>query len=470
MNDNYYNFCRICLKCDNVKLSNTFLIMEFIRQILGLNDIPEEVHLCLWCRAAIKRTTTLISIARKSQKLLLEHNEIHKDLQKNLKGVYEFNHFCNTPVNIIPNETNTIDNNCSKINSNQGECLVTLDNLKIEPDDYGTDFSEETETIQHQQEENVNNLCTDNRENEMKLKKKLSGKNKQCVYDEMQYDVEYLNLEQQIMDMEQKRKTEKYSRMEFKCYSCGIGFLTDDVYKEHELKHKEAAGPHKCKICDLRFKSQHVLSQHSLAHRRKFTCRICKNTYKRWYHCIAHRYKCGSAIEYVACETCHKIFSDRHSYKIHAKRVHNNEKKYHCNECDHKFTSKQRLTIHMRTHTGLKLFACKQCSKKFTTNSSLISHRSTHIETKKFYCVECDTRYKTKKGLRRHLAEAVRHAVTEDTVFYCPDCNKTFPTKKQLYGHINSRHTKSFKCDLCSKIFSTNTNLRKHKRCVHSTF
>ena len=47
------------------------------------------------------------------------------------------------------------------------------------------------------------------------------------------------------------------------------------------------------------------------------------------------------------------------------------EKPYHCESCDKRFTRSADLKRHKRTHTGEKPYECEFCQKRFAQSSTL---------------------------------------------------------------------------------------------------
>lgn len=83
-------------------------------------------------------------------------------------------------------------------------------------------------------EEAISNLEQVVIENETAIKKR----NKiQFDFKELKFEVEYLNLEEQMKEVELKKL--KYKEFKFQCDKCGVGFLTNDVFEEHKVRHSE---------------------------------------------------------------------------------------------------------------------------------------------------------------------------------------------------------------------------------------
>jgi KRAB domain-containing zinc finger protein len=56
-------------------------------------------------------------------------------------------------------------------------------------------------------------------------------------------------------------------------------------------------------------------------------------------------------------------------------RIHTGKKPYKCLICQHTFTVKSSLTVHIKIHMGEKPYKCIVCQRIFTTNSNLTSHK-----------------------------------------------------------------------------------------------
>nr|XP_049695835.1 zinc finger protein 90 isoform X1 [Helicoverpa armigera] len=418
--------CRICLATDDkVPVSDATCYIEPLIQVLPLKNMNGKFLLCIWCTSALKKALAVVTMLLESEKKLHDKNSIEVSSQH--ESLFNLNIVHNSHIDIPP--------------------------LKIEDKNI-------TEELDHTENEIKNeDLIIEDIiiKGERKNRKEFEFKN-------LNFEVEYLNLEQQMKEVELKKL--KYKEFEFQCDLCGIGYLTSDVFDEHRIRHSEVAGPNKCTICCLHFKSQDVLSQHMLAHKRRFKCMLCNHVFKRWSHCTSHRYKCGGTVQPVACEVCAKIFSNEHSLKIHMK-VHKAERKYCCDQCDRKFATKQRLTVHMRSHSGVLPFSCAQCARSFATKCNLRAHASVHEMCTQHYCVECHTHYKTNKSLKRHFRESVKHALGSD-MYSCKECTKKFPNETALSKHVNTRHGTEYRCTHCDKTFSNNSNLNKHIKCIHA--
>jgi KRAB domain-containing zinc finger protein len=124
----------------------------------------------------------------------------------------------------------------------------------------------------------------------------------------------------------------------------------------------------------------------------------------------------------------------------HIKQVHENaeKKKFHCLECDKKFSCKSKLKIHVSAvHQNSKPFACDICNMKFTQKGGLMNHeKEIHAKTK-----------------------------TE-----CPKCKKSFGNPRSVYLHDRTVHLglKPYKCQDCQKKFGLQFNLKKHLKTKHN--
>ena len=90
--------------------------------------------------------------------------------------------------------------------------------------------------------------------------------------------------------------------------------------------------------------------------------------------------------------------------------------------------------------------------------------RARHTEEKPFECDVCHKLFSSQSNLRGHWS-----IHKEDRPFLCFICGQAFKAKSNLQKHI-MRHLgdKRFTCTTCGKQFVTSTDLRRHHR-VHSS-
>ncbi|XP_050077652.1 zinc finger protein 677-like [Anopheles maculipalpis] len=209
------------------------------------------------------------------------------------------------------------------------------------------------------------------------------------------------------------------------------------------------------------------------------------------------------------CSNCEKKLKDHKRITMH-KKMHSNDKKHRCRQCEIEFTTetscyKHQLRIHgkvwcrnksqtIATNTkNTKLdkqgktevlhvtknikaepaqlirrarFCCDICLKTFTRTSSLNHHKQVlHAGVRQHVCHICDRTFGKGDSLNTHLALHVGKK------YRCKLCNKSFAKSSFLRKHLEEHELpgskRKYTCVVCSKRFATISHLKDHEL-IHS--
>ncbi|XP_016106330.1 uncharacterized protein [Sinocyclocheilus grahami] len=134
--------------------------------------------------------------------------------------------------------------------------------------------------------------------------------------------------------------------------------------------------------------------------------------------------------------------------------------KFKCSCCGQRFERYRDLSAHLQTHAPGFRYTCAHCGQFFERWSKLWLHQQRHrLKSRCYSCTQCNLQFRFFSSFREHMID---HAGQRP--YACPVCPKTFIQEASLHAHQCESHKlcKSLKCDVCSKTFSSLTNLIKH--------
>ena len=83
-------------------------------------------------------------------------------------------------------------------------------------------------------------------------------------------------------------------------------------------------------------------------------------------------------------------------------KVEENEKTFHCQDCEFKSLYVGGLKYHTASHTGERPFICADCGNTFKRKAELMVHTRIHTGEKPFRCKECEYSCRDASNLVKH--------------------------------------------------------------------
>lgn len=254
----------------------------------------------------------------------------------------------------------------------------------------------------------------------------------------------------------------------FKCEECGDSFTRNAGLQSHLVKvhNHDPQEIYYCKKCDFKGQSRHALEAHNQAE-----------------HKVEFKYECDLCTEFSSI--------DKNEFIAHVSEVHKVAYTYFCKFCEKGHQTKSGLLDHIKDeHGSSKVHECAECGERFLRRSSYVRHmRTQHLKERPFKCERCgltfDRREKLLRHMKTHNSDETMLPDAESTLMECSDnfenledMDDVTPSATQLYGSPTkkllsglkladrtlSQGTKvgSYRCDICSKDFSSKRSLARH--------
>ncbi|KAL4719939.1 hypothetical protein ACJJTC_012079, partial [Scirpophaga incertulas] len=235
------------------------------------------------------------------------------------------------------------------------------------------------------------------------------------------FTVKFLMKEQQLEEVQARKLSTNYRLSVYKCDKCFRGFMTNNTYKNHLVKHDPSSGRYECEMCLVRLPSMLSLKDHNArSHQREYRCKDkgCSFVAKARNLAIGH-FKWHKGEVYV-CDTCGATFQKRTSHLSHVRLQHPSENV--CRLCGEAFIGKRGLIMHE-----------KKAHKSSKNTSS--------AQPTVFACDKCSVKFKTKEALQKHIASAVGDCTGFKPCEYCGEnITDTVRMKEHLKTHIGSKN------------------------------
>ncbi|XP_062548457.1 zinc finger protein 431-like [Armigeres subalbatus] len=215
----------------------------------------------------------------------------------------------------------------------------------------------------------------------------------------------------------------------YSCRYCVKSFTNETSFQAHERQHTGERG-YRCEVCGKGYSTHNELSAH-LASAHKLA------TVKRSGENAIHRGKYSKILLKCASEGCNFETTTYSKYYQHrAKHVLS----FHCQYCEERFPTKQRLEMHEFVHTNTKRYCCDICGKNFRYRVSFVEHMDSHNNKRTHTCKICSLSFVRQRNLKEHMK---KHS--DELEYACRHCGKKFRYRADLSKHVRTHTNDSSK-------------------------
>eukprot|EP00095_Tigriopus_kingsejongensis_P007285 snap_masked-scaffold144_size312663-processed-gene-2.26 protein:Tk07285 transcript:snap_masked-scaffold144_size312663-processed-gene-2.26-mRNA-1 annotation:"zinc finger protein ozf-like" len=232
----------------------------------------------------------------------------------------------------------------------------------------------------------------------------------------------------------------------------------DDPVETEQTTEKRSS----CKKCFTEFDSRSQSRDHMEKCESVPKCGRCRSEFtgktRKWFR--NHVAKC----------------SGKEKKEVRWKRTGPDELSCTVDSCESSFSTLSAIKEHLtQTHA-----TCSKCGQDFVHKSQewIVQHQEAcvgkkqkkkpvykKIGTKQFVCsfegCSYNQVFKTTKAARFHFY--TEHTTEEDQIYPCSFCDARFAFITARTRHINLKHIKKYKCDLCGRAFGEPNQLAKHQ-------
>ncbi|XP_063371829.1 zinc finger protein 880-like [Cydia amplana] len=283
-----------------------------------------------------------------------------------------------------------------------------------------------------------------------------------------QIEMVVLSWEEVEAERQRARESIVFTRHEYRCDDCILGFNHRFKLDNHMTKHADSSGPAECPVCRVRCRDDHALVAHKRRHRVRWRCVSCGELCSRAAVAADHAARAHGAAPTHTCRRCGLTLQSLAKLRNHMK---NHAERQKCELCGKTFRDRSSLRTHLFIHSGEKEYSCPHCDKRFLFKKAMEVHLVTHAAPARLYCLECDMTFKNRMSYYQHKKYNLKHIDPEKLKYKCPLCDKKFLKAARLEEHNMAVHLKvtPIRCTIpdCDFACSSKPVLRTHIRMVH---
>ncbi|VVC99038.1 unnamed protein product, partial [Leptidea sinapis] len=285
-----------------------------------------------------------------------------------------------------------------------------------------------------------------------------------------------LTYEEQLAEVHKRRESANYKNSTYRCTLCFKGFLDEDAFKAHMMRHTRECGEYECGICKVHYKTLAKLYKHiSGVHLMRYSCKRCPFT------------------------TLHIALARSHD------RWHDG-KKFHCQHCSQEFNTLTTYMSHLRIKHPTD-FVCELCGYSFVSEKGKYQHRSLKHRLDDFQipddgprCEKCNIQFRSDEAYEKHISVSLRHTAAPVANEYrkpslrkkgirlagfrrervleeplsCEQCDVQLNSVHEYNAHFRREHPDKNRtvyptikapcmCEICGRIFQSRAVLRDHR-------